>query len=184
MYRLGRLLSWLTGLTTVVGGLVIALMMLHVSVDVAARYFFNAPLPGTITIVSYYYMAIAAFVPLAFAEQKDAHISVELVTERLPAFVQTHIARWALLLSAATFWLLAVRSWQEAWKQQAVGASVVQGDLNIPIWLSYFALPLGFGLMAVVVSYKFLVVLTGARSGLYSARAATDTDEQALEGRP
>ena len=61
----GRLLARTTSLATLIAGIAIALMMLHVSLDVAFRYLLGAPLPGTLTIVTYYYMVIAAFVPLA-----------------------------------------------------------------------------------------------------------------------
>ncbi|WP_416391404.1 TRAP transporter small permease [Alloalcanivorax xenomutans] len=70
MYALGRWLSKITNLMTVIGGLAIALMMLHVTADVVGRFVFGTPIPGTITIVSHYYMIVAAFVPLAYAEQK------------------------------------------------------------------------------------------------------------------
>jgi|SRR5690625_3435992 len=174
MYRLGRLLAWVTNITTVVGALAIAFMMIHITVDVAARYLFDSPLPGTITIVSYYYMIIAAFVPLAFAEQKDAHISVEVVTELMPSVVQKHLAGWLLLFSMAIFSMLTVRTWGEALAKQRIGASVVQGDTSIIIWPAYYMLPIGCGLMVVVLLYKFLVYLTGTESGLDRVRAQAD----------
>ena len=65
------------------------------------RSFFNYPLPGTITIVSYYYMAIAAFMPLAFAEQKQAHISVEVITERMPKWLQKHLYHYRKIVHVA-----------------------------------------------------------------------------------
>lgn len=93
----------ITNLMTVIGGLAIALMMLHITLDVASRYILNSPIPGTISIVSYYYMVIAVFIPLAFAEQKNAHISVEVVTTRLPMWMQRHLERLSFLLSATVF---------------------------------------------------------------------------------
>jgi len=171
MYKLGRLLSKITDVTTIVGGLAIALMMIHITLDIVCRFIFNTPIPGTITIVSNYYMVIAAFVPLAFAEQKDAHISVEVFTERLPGFIQRHLAGWCLLLSTVVFGLLTVRNWQEAIVKMNIGASIVQGDTSIVIWYTYFFLPIGFGLMTIVLFYKFVVYLTGARSGLDDERA-------------
>ena len=174
MYKLGRLLSRITDVTTIVGGLAIALMMVHITLDIVCRFIFNTPIPGTITIVSNYYMVIAAFVPLAFAEQKDAHISVEVFTERLPGFIQRHLAGWCLLLSAIVFGLLTVRNWQEAIVKMNIGASIVQGDTSIVIWPTYFFLPVGFGLMTIVLVYKFVAYLTGARSGLDVARATPD----------
>ncbi len=174
MYRLGRVLAWITNLTTIAGALAIAFMMLHISADVIARFLFDTPLPGTITIVSNYYMIIAAFIPLAFAEQKEAHISVEVVTELLPAAVQKHLAGWMLLVSLSVFALLTARTWGEAVAKHAIGASTVQGDTSISIWPSYYALPLGCALMVLILGYKFLVYLTGQESGLDRVRALAD----------
>jgi TRAP-type C4-dicarboxylate transport system permease small subunit len=174
MYRLGRLLAWITNMTTIAGALAIAFMMLHISADVLARFLFDTPLPGTITIVSNYYMIIAAFIPLAFAEQKEAHISVEVVTELLPGVVQKHLAGWLLLVSMAAFALLAVRTWGEALAKHRIGASIVQGDTSILIWPTYYMLPIGCGLMVLILGYKFLVYLTGKDSGLDRLRAQAD----------
>jgi TRAP-type C4-dicarboxylate transport system permease small subunit len=180
MQAFGKVLSRIIDLMTVISGLAIALMMVHIVLDVLLRNVFNYPLPGTITIVSYYYMAIAAFMPLAFAEQKSAHISVEVVTELMPKGVQRHLAGWMLLLSAVIFALLTVRSWEEAVVKYEVKASVVQGVDSLPIWPTYFVLPLGCLLMFLVVIYKFTVYLTGQVSGLDTDRAAADLDADRL----
>jgi TRAP-type C4-dicarboxylate transport system permease small subunit len=171
VHRIGKLLSRLIGFVTVLSGLAIALMMIHITADVISRYVFNYPLPGTISIVSNFYMVLAAFLPLAFAEQKSAHISVEVLTERFPGTVQRHLAGWLLLVSAVVFAVVTARGWGEALAKLAINASVVQGDDTIPIWPSYFFIPVGCGLMTLVCAYKFVVYLTGARSGLDAQRA-------------
>ncbi|MES2535678.1 MAG: TRAP transporter small permease [Pseudomonadota bacterium] len=171
MYSLGRLISTIITGVTVLSGLAVALMMLHVIADVIARFVFGFPLPATIAIVSNFYMVLVAFMPLAFAEQKSAHISVEVLTERFPAVVQKHLAGWLLLVSGAVFAVMAARTWEEAMSKFAIKASMVQGTDSIPVWPTYFFLPLGCGLMLLVVAYKFVVYLTGARSGIDSARA-------------
>jgi TRAP-type C4-dicarboxylate transport system permease small subunit len=171
MYLIGRFLSHLNTTLTTLGGLAIALMMLHVSLDVLLRYVFNAPLPGTITIVAYYYMIIAAFLPLAFAEQKNAHISVEVFTDLLPDRGQYHLAAWILPLSAAIFGGMAWRTWGEAVSKHNITASVVQGNTSIPVWPTYYVLPIGFGLLSLVLAYKFLVYLFQSSSGLDEVRA-------------
>lgn len=171
MYTLGRVLSWLNTTLTTLGGLAIALMMIHVTLDVALRYIFNAPLPGTITVVAYYYMIIAAFLPLAFAEQKNAHISVEVFTDLLPDRGQYHLAAWILPLSALIFGILAWRTWGEAVSKHNITASVVQGNTSIPVWPTYYVLPIGFGLLTLVLAYKFLVYLFQQPSGLDEVRA-------------
>ena len=92
MKRISRFLSTCATCTSVLAGAAVALMMVQVTLDVAMRHLFGSPLPGTLTIVSYYYMVIAAFVPLALAEQREAHISVEFVTDLMPKGVQRHLA--------------------------------------------------------------------------------------------
>ncbi len=176
MYAFGKLLSRIIDWMTVISGLAIALMMVHIVLDVLLRNFFNYPLPGTMTIVSYYYMAIAAFMPLAFAEQKSAHISVEVVTELMPKGVQRHLAGWMLLLSAVIFALMTVRSWGEAMSKYGIKASIVQGEDSLPVWPTYFFLPVGCLLMFMVVAYKFIVYLTRQESGLDIERAAPEPE--------
>ena len=100
MTRISRFLSTCATCTSVLAGAAVALMMVQVTLDVAMRHLFGSPLPGTLTIVSYYYMVIAAFVPLALAEQRDAHISVEFVTDLMPKGVQRHLAGLMLLPTA------------------------------------------------------------------------------------
>ena len=174
MYAIGRFLSKVTNLISIVGGLAIALMMFHISFDVAGRYFFNTPIPGTITIVSYYYMSIAAFIPLAFAEQKDAHISVEVITERMPAWMRGNLERLAMLCSLVVFSLLAVRTYLEAGKKFEMGASIVQGNSDISIWVTYYMLPVGCGLMVLLVLYKLIMSFLPQESGLDTERAKAD----------
>tara|TARA_R110001606_G_scaffold261206_14_gene409572 strand:- start:102678 stop:103256 length:579 start_codon:yes stop_codon:yes gene_type:complete len=166
MYRLGRWLSGLTDFTTLIGGLAIALMMLHITTDVVLRFLLSSPLPGTITYVSNYYMVIAAFVPLAYAEKLDAHVSVEVVVERLPRNLQRHLAHWLLPASATVLGFMTVKTWDEAINKYQSGAALVEGGTTIITWPGYFMLPLGLGLMVLVLVYKFLIYLTGARCGL------------------
>ena len=179
MRLIGRWLSRVIDLTTILSGLAIALMMFHVTADVVGRYLFNTPLPGTLTVVAYYYMLIAAFLPLAFAEQKNAHISVEVVTDMMPAFLQKHLAGLVLLLSASVFGLLTARTWQEARTKHDIGAMVSQGDAALPVWPTAYALPVGCGLMTLVVVYKFFVYLSGCPSGLDEHRARPVDNEKA-----
>ena len=152
----GRLLARTTSLATLIAGIAIALMMLHVSLDVAFRYLLGAPLPGTLTIVTYYYMVIAAFVPLAFAELRRAHISKEIVTDLLPRRGRNMLEGWMLVPTGLVTGLLTWRGFEEALKQQAIGAAQIQGSSSIPIWPAYYALPLGAGLMTLLVIYRFV----------------------------
>lgn len=180
MNFLRRLLEPLVSAAALIGIACVTLMMLHVTVDVLLRFALNMPVGGTITIVSNYYMVILGFGSLAVAESRAAHVSVEIVTELMPRNVQAGLASMAALLSAGVFALLATRTWIEAMAQMTLGAAVQQGTLTIPVWPSYFALPLGCGLMALTALWRAAALATGAPStfgnpdddGLDAAEAA------------
>ena len=52
----------------------------------------------------------------------------------------------------------------------------MQGEDSLPVWPTYFVLPLGCCLMFLVVAYKFIVYLTSQPSGLDTERAAPTVD--------
>ncbi|MCX7567919.1 TRAP transporter small permease [Sulfitobacter sp. F26169L] len=159
-----RLLEPLISAMGLVGLICVTLMMLHVTTDVLLRFVFNLPIGGTITIVSNYYMVILGFGSLAVAESRGAHVSVEVLTELMPRNVQTGLASMAALLGAVVFGFLTVRTWIEAMAKMELGAAMQQGTMTIPVWPSYFALPLGCGLMVLTSLWRAGALATGAPS--------------------
>lgn len=132
------------------------LMALQITLDVTLRHLFNAPLTGTIMFVSLFYMIVVAFVPLAQAEQNDAQISVEVVTELLPQRVQRVLSVLSLVISGIVFGGMCVRTWIEAVSKYKLGSFIIEGGVMIPTWPSYFFLPIGFGFACLVVIRKLL----------------------------
>jgi TRAP-type C4-dicarboxylate transport system permease small subunit len=165
-YRLGRLLSRCIDIIAIIAGLLIAVMMVQVAVDVVARYIFNRPLPGTAIFISQYYMLVVVFLPLALPERTNSHISVEIVTEHLPRWMQYHMASWIHLYSALIYGALAWASWGEAVAKFGSNARLIESGVSLPIWPGYFFVPIGCALMAVVLLYRFIIYLTGWNSGL------------------
>lgn len=159
---LNRALSAVIRGVTIMAGISVFLMMVQVTVDVALRALFGTGIPGTLTIVSYYYMVIAAFVPLAFAELRRAHIQMELVSDMLPKRVARSLNGWQLVPVGLLTGGLAWRGFDEALKQMARGVSQVQGVTSIPTWPATFALPLGAGLMTLLVALRFVEFLLNA----------------------
>src|SRR5690606_42075662 len=80
----GRTLNGLTNAGALVGGLLLVAMMVQVNLDGICRFFFGAPRPLTLEIVSHYYIVPGVFLPLAMVERDNAHISVELLSQHLP----------------------------------------------------------------------------------------------------
>ena len=147
---LARLLDKITDLSIVVGGVVITLMMIHIVADIFGRFVLSWPLPGTIGIVSHYYMLVAAFIPLAYAERINAHIAVEVIYDTMPARVRSGAQIITLLLTTAVIALMTAKTWETAVEKYQIGAKSIQGNSVITIWPGYFLVPAGLSLMLII----------------------------------
>lgn len=167
MQAVYRLSDMLAGVMAIIGGVMIVTMMVHVTVDVVARSVFNFPLPGTITIVSSYYMVAAAFLPLAYTELKKGHVAVELFYDRFNTVVQRHLSGFADLLGVVIFGFMAHRALGEAMSRMARGASSMDGSYIIPTWPGYFIVFAGLALTTMIMAIELIKYV----DGLIRARA-------------
>lgn len=140
---LERIFEGLNKAFLVVGCLFIAIMMLHVTVDVALRFLFNSSVIGTLETVSYYHMVIAVFLPFGYVELKGEHIRVDLFVQFLPKPVQFALYLFACLLGLAYFGMLGYQSFLDAWRSTDRMETIMSNFLFY-IWPSRWALPLGF----------------------------------------
>ncbi|NDW33079.1 TRAP transporter small permease subunit [Salipiger sp. PrR007] len=128
------------------------LMMVHITTDVAVRFFFDGRLIGTLEIVSYYYMVVIVFLSLGYVELRGEHIRVDLFAKMLPQTVQLGLYVLACALGLIFFGML---FWQSA--QDAISATrraeEAMSNFTFYIWPARWALPLGFaGIWLAVLS--------------------------------
>jgi len=135
----------------IVGGIAMALMMIHIVVDVSMKYFFNDPIDGTTEIVAAYYMVSTVFLPLAYVTFTQGHLIVELFTGRITG-------RWLSLLTAftgtVTFVYLLFMIYctvDEAVLRTQDGEAWETSVELVAVWPSRWLLPIGLGAMALVV---------------------------------
>ena len=142
------------------GAAVLALvaMMVHVNLDVLGRVLSNTPLQGTIEIVSHWYMVAIAFLPLAYVERLDGHIDVELLSHlQSPRMCRINMAL-AKLVAAAFYGLLTYVSLDRALDKWAIG-EYAMGSIAFIIWPTRFFIPVGVGLLAIVLMIKSVRIL-------------------------
>lgn len=169
MFAIGRLLGRLTDLLAAVGCIAVVLMMLHITIDVTMRLI-GSPIPATVTIVPHYYMLPIVFLPLALAERNDAHITVEVFVQLLGRGAQRALAVLAWVVSTGVFAILAYQTLLDALDKTAKGTFMMEVDWKIPIWASYYFLPIGFAAVLLVLVYRIAITITGAESGLGETR--------------
>jgi TRAP-type C4-dicarboxylate transport system permease small subunit len=149
--RLGRFTRVLDGIShvlVVISGIAIALMAIHIVVDVSMRYLFRAPLPGTVAFVSRYYMVFLVFLPLAFVQRRNAHFVAGLFTDWLPARQRERLDGVTAITMAVVAGLMAWCSISSAIYATDNGEQVQAAEFVIPTWPGRWLVPLGLGLMA------------------------------------
>jgi TRAP-type C4-dicarboxylate transport system permease small subunit len=144
--RLGALADLLSTLLAVFAGCAVALIVGSVTYDVVAR---SVGLPGVKGIVEYggVLMVAVVFLSIGYAQMQHAHISVEILVERLPR-------RLASGLDAAVLGLIAVGlGWATYETAIAAMTSMERGEIrfglvSVPVWPARGAIPVGLFAMA------------------------------------
>lgn len=158
---LNRVVNGVDRLIMGISGLALILMMLHITADVIANQVLSSPLPLTNATVTQYYMIAVAYLPLAAGELRGAHISVDLIVNSLPAAVRRwldHLVQAACLLLYAA---LASQALQLAREKLANDAFLMEQATRVTTWPSYFIVPLGFALIALLLAIRLVCRLLG-----------------------
>jgi TRAP-type C4-dicarboxylate transport system permease small subunit len=161
MQRFVRILDALTHVLVVISGIAISLMALHIVADVAGRYLFRAPLPGTVEFVSRYYMVVLVFLPLALVQQRDGHFVAGLFTDNLPLRAKQRLIAVTQVAMAAVALLLAWRGVTAAEYATSTGEQVQAAEFVIMTWPGRWLVPLGLGLMALQALVKAARLFAG-----------------------
>ncbi|MBN8291188.1 TRAP transporter small permease [Rhodobacter sp. NTK016B] len=134
-----------------VGILLLTLMIVQITVDVILRSAFHGALPGTVEIVSNYYMVGLSFLPIVLAERQGRQISASFLYSHLPRFAQIVAELIARALGVVIFGLLTWRSLVEAMAKTRIGAFALSGSDRITIWPAYWVLPVAFALVTIAL---------------------------------
>ncbi|MGV0910354.1 TRAP transporter small permease [Martelella sp. FOR1707] len=125
-------------------------MMLQTVIDVLASNLAGRPIAGNLEIISVYHMVLVVFLPLAFVERNNEHITVDLLYNALPAWPR----RWVLVagygVTAFFFGLLAWQTGADALRSFQLN-EMIMGAVYVTIWPAKLALPIGFAAACLMV---------------------------------
>lgn len=128
----------------VMGGVLLMALMGLTVVDVVGRYLFNAPLIGA-TELTELLLAAVIFLGLPAVALAEEHVTVDLLTDRMPPWVHPWRLAIAGVFSGVVLGLVTWRIWIYAGQIGAYGG--LTNSLRLPIApLGYFcAMCTGFG---------------------------------------
>ena len=175
-----KLLYGLSNALGLLGGIALVLMMLHVNLDVFGRFLLNSPVPGTLEIVSNYYMVAVVFLPLALVERQNAHISVELLSQHLPRGPRLLLIGLASVAAAVYFAAFTWQTWLDALAKYRIG-EYIRGQILIVNWPSRFLLPVGCALITLLLVWKAWRLFRGDESVLEKPHGIVATETEGTE---
>ncbi|MFT6779470.1 MAG: TRAP-type C4-dicarboxylate transport system permease small subunit [Paraglaciecola sp.] len=156
-----RFVKALSRLKLALAGIFLILMMLHVGADIFMKLAFNSPIPGTLETVSYYYMVGVVFLPLAFVEVRNEHVSVDLFFLMMPNSFKVPVYIFGCIISVAYYGLFCYQTTIDALKATRDHETVMANFLFY-VWPSRWALSLGSAcLMLAIILNAVNTIVTG-----------------------
>ena len=136
-------IRWLNIGTVTAACAVMVLMMLHITLDVAVRYFLNGQIVGTLEWVSFYYMVALVFLAFGYVEFRNENIRVDLFAQMMPKSVQLGLYIFACVLGLIFFGMLSWQSFFDALRATQREEEAMS-NIRFLIWPSRWCLPVGF----------------------------------------
>lgn len=159
MNPLETISRWIANAVGLLGAIGVMVMMVHITADVLCRVLLGSPLVGTNEIVSRYYMIAVAFLPLAWVERRKGMISVELFDACMSRGVRLLGDLLVAVVSIGALLLIAWTTWHEAVAAFEKDAFVMAVGNRIPVWPTYFMIPVGCFLAAILVVLRAVMMV-------------------------
>jgi len=156
-----RIISWANRIVGLFGMLVLFAMSILVTADIISRELAHKSIPGVTEIV---YLGIVAVVVLSFAyaEEKGAHVRMEIIPERLSARGRMVIDIFSWVTGAFIMGLLAWLAGIEAGESWSV-REYIPTAIRVPIYPVKFAVCIGFALLSLQFFIQIVKRLLGAK---------------------
>lgn len=147
MFRINDVLTRALAIT---GGLVILVMMLQVALDVMARNLLNAPLPGTLDFIRFWWMPLIVFLSLPYVHLQGAHIEVTLLVDGARRSAHRISQIFASIVGFVTvtvflYYGVAEAQFSANLKEAALGTAVV------PIWIPKIIMCIGLAVLLIQI---------------------------------
>jgi TRAP-type C4-dicarboxylate transport system permease small subunit len=125
-------------------------LMLLTTADATMRYLFDAPIAGAYEISEKYLITSGVFLAFSYAYRGDVFIRVSFFIEKMPAAVKLACDHAAQILTLLYCIVCAYATLGEAINGMWDG-STLSALPTIPLAPSYFLVPVGYAVMAVLV---------------------------------
>jgi TRAP-type C4-dicarboxylate transport system permease small subunit len=151
--------STLSRIAGVVASLLIAFAVIVICDMVIERYVFNLTTIWQLDVVTYSVIA-TTFIGCPYVLLTRGHVNVDIVPIYLGERGRYWLAIFANLLAlafCATLFVLCSKFWYQSWSKDWHSDTVWRA----PLWVPYFSMPLGLGLLVLQYIADLIAVVTG-----------------------
>jgi len=127
-----------------VAAIAIFFLMLMGVVQIIGRSFFNFPVPGYIDFIEQF-VAIIAFLGIAYCQRIGGHVRMDLVITKLPRRMQPSAEALAVGLTLFLITLLIWGSYLHFERAYLLGDSTM--DIRLPVWPSKLLVPIALSVL-------------------------------------
>lgn len=149
--------------SSVIAGAAVLVMALLIPVDVLGRYLFGKPTLIAVEVSGYLLVGLV-FLGLVYTAHGDRNIKVELLTDKLKPAMRKRLHGAVTICTIVFSAWLAWFTLQPVMMDFSLGTTSLTGTA-IPIWVPSALIPLGFALVAVQLSARFIMDLGAAHAG-------------------
>lgn len=139
----------------------ILVMAVHIVADAAIRSTSDLAISGTIEIASNYYMVALTFLPLAYIQRQRGHLIAEVFTQQLSRRARSLLDAVGDILMAVFLGLLVYQTGTAAIEATIAREYVELTESALPIWPAKWAVPIGFGVMALCALLQAGAIIVG-----------------------
>lgn len=165
MHIFSTLCDKLVAAAAVCAGALFVTMMMHISLDVVLRYFFNSHAYATIELTSFYYMVALAFIPLIVVQRTQSFITVDLIIKHLSTRIQNYLHFITLIITLFYLAAIAYATTIDAYSATQMRETVMSNYVFY-IWPSRWFIPIGVILLMLEVVHQFCLLFINDQKDL------------------
>ena len=151
---LSRLERAISKFSLTVGIVAIIGMVFLIIPEVVGRYLFSHSF-GVSEEFSAYLLVTAIFMGLAYVASEDGHISVRILTLRLPKYMRDRLRIFTILLFLLLSVILVKTSYELMFRNYSYGSKSMFST-ETPLWMPMVPIVVGFGLLCIIIIIHFI----------------------------
>lgn len=152
--KISKLVTRADEILSEIGGLILVLIMILITIDIILRAAFSTAIVGT-NEISTLLITYVIYFGFAYALTQGSHVMVSLVTSRLPKKVQKGLLSFAYFIGSAFFVIATWQTWVYFWRSFTTGERMF-AQISLPWSLGKFAVPVGAFFMCITFIIYFI----------------------------